>query len=104
MKIETGTIRPELLDVTQKAKTDPVPHGSADGVDERAGASTEHVALSDHVRQLRDLAGELSDVGAVDRERVDALRAELAAGTFSPSVDAIASALFSEVAAENGGF
>jgi len=94
MKIESGQIQHGLLDVGQKEKTE---RASAAGASRQQSGVGEDVVLSDRVRQIRALAAEITDVGAVDRQRVDALRARIKAGEFTPSNEAIAAALFGEL-------
>ena len=98
MKIEAGTVRPDILDVAGKdkaARTERDATGASEQATVEGGRN--EVDLSARLRQIRQLAGEIRDIGAVDQERVADLRARIEAGAFTPSSDAIARAMFGEI-------
>ena len=99
MKIDSTNIQHGLLDVEQKERTDRSTGTGSGSETAHGAASGDGVALSPRLQQIRALAAEISDLGAVDTDKVRDLRAQVASGAFTPSADAIASALFGELAA-----
>jgi flagellar biosynthesis anti-sigma factor FlgM len=77
-----------------------------DGAGERVRAGREpgsdsvRIDLSPAARGLRELVGAVGDVRSIDPERVAELRSRIAAGTFSPDDEAVATALLREIAAD----
>lgn len=99
MKIEAGNVDAGLRDVAGKARAE---RSERDGAraDRTGQDARPDVALSARLRQIRQLAGEIRDVASVDRERVADLRARIEAGAFTPSPEAIAQAMFGDLAAD----
>lgn len=96
MKIEAGNVGQGLIDEAREARAGREGQAAA----KQSTAETEagdQVALSDRVRQMKALAAEITDVKAVDADRVAELRAQVLSGAFTPSSEAIAKALAEEL-------
>lgn len=99
MKIDSTNIQHGLLDVEQKERSERSGGATSSSETARGAAGGDEVALSSRLHQIRALAAEISDLSAVDTDKVRDLRAQVASGAFTPSADAIARALFGELAA-----
>lgn len=91
MKIESGHVPQGQLEIGQREKASRLTSGGTEG--ERAGRSTDGIALSSRLRQIRQLAGEVGSVRSVDHDLVAVLRSRVGGSDYAPPSDSVAAAL-----------
>lgn len=99
MKVENGQTDHPRIDVGRKNEPSRLGRAPGDGA---APDGRDSIEVGAQARTIQAMAREVGDLSSVDRERVDALRGQIAAGEFAPSANAIASALLVEMSGEGG--
>lgn len=95
MKIESGNVGQGLVDEARESRVGREGQAASKQSAQETNAG-DQVALSDRVRQMKALAAEITNVKAIDTDRVAELRAQVLSGAFTPSSEAIAKALAEE--------